>query len=152
MAGAWISAWAATSLSRVPAYPFRLSTCAAESRIRSLVRADLEPASPAAAASCFLGTRQIIGSAAFRATQPGLAVPRGARLRCNYLIQPRATLTLAEDCDYVPRLVRGRGPGPDRGGHGRHRRDAQLPPAPAALRPPGSRASRSRPAARARPS
>src|SRR6266446_3413669 len=63
MAGAWISAWSATSLSRVPAYPFRLSTCAAASRIRSLVRADLEPPSSAAAVtSCFLGTHQIIGS------------------------------------------------------------------------------------------
>src|SRR5581483_2102777 len=62
MAGAWISAWSATSLSRVPAYPFRLRTCAAASRIRSLVRADLEPPSSVAATSCFLGTRQIIGS------------------------------------------------------------------------------------------
>src|SRR6478735_9421691 len=62
MAGAWISAWSATSLSRVPAYPFRLSTCAAASRIRSLVRADLELASSAASTSCFLGTHQIIGS------------------------------------------------------------------------------------------
>src|SRR5260370_25489833 len=127
MAGAWISAWSATSLSRVPAYPVRLSTCGAASRIRSLVRADLEPASSAAAASCFLGTSQIVDSAAFRPTQPGLAVPQGARLRCNYLIQPRATLTPAEDCDHVPRHVRGRGPGPDRGG--------PRPPRPAAPRP-----------------
>src|SRR5689334_22320660 len=62
MAGAWISAWSATSLSRVPAYPFRLSTCAAASRIRSLVRADLEPASSGAATSGFLGTSRIIGA------------------------------------------------------------------------------------------
>ena len=70
MAGAWISAWSATSLSRVPAYPFRLSTCAAASRIRSLVRADLEPASSAAATSCFLGTDRIIGSRLFPARRP----------------------------------------------------------------------------------
>src|SRR5580704_9291726 len=60
MAGAWISAWSATSLSRVPAYPFRLSTCAAASRIRSLVRADLELVSSGVATPSFLGTLQII--------------------------------------------------------------------------------------------
>src|SRR4051794_29133683 len=62
MAGAWISACSATSLSRVPAYPFRLSTWAAASRIRSLVRADLELTSSASVTSCFLGTRQTIGA------------------------------------------------------------------------------------------
>src|ERR1700759_1347143 len=67
MAGAWIFAWSATSLSRVPAYPFRLSTCAAASRIRSLVRADLEPASSGAATSGFLGTSRIIGVRLFPA-------------------------------------------------------------------------------------
>src|ERR1700737_1178 len=60
MAGAWISARSATSLSRVPAYPFRLSTCAAASRIRSLVRADLELVSSGVATPSFLGTLQII--------------------------------------------------------------------------------------------
>src|ERR1700724_1620783 len=64
MAGAWISAWSATSLSRVPAYPFRLSTCAAASRIRSLVRADLELVSSGVATPSFLGTLQIIVSGA----------------------------------------------------------------------------------------
>src|SRR6266516_5609749 len=83
MAGAWISAWSATSLSRVPAYPFRLSTCAAASRIRSLVRADLEPAS-SAATSCFLGTSRIIGAPLFPARRPPSPPPR-ARLgfRCS---------------------------------------------------------------------
>src|SRR5262245_5179228 len=81
MAGAWISAWSATSLSRVPAYPFRLSTCAAASRIRSLVRADLEPASSGAASSAFLGTSRIIGARLFPARrQPALVTPPGRKL------------------------------------------------------------------------
>src|SRR2546430_16902307 len=78
MAGAWISAWSATSLSRVPEYPFRLSTCAAASRIRSLVRADLEPASSAAATSCFLGTHQIIGWPPLAHPSRAASLPRPA--------------------------------------------------------------------------
>src|SRR6476659_1008089 len=76
MAGAWISAWSATSLSRVPAYPFRLSTCAAASRIRSLVRADLDPASSSAATSGFLGTSRIIGARLFPALRTSCPPPR----------------------------------------------------------------------------
>src|SRR3982074_568605 len=72
MAGVWISAWSATSLSRVPAYPFRLSTCAAAARIRSLVRADLEPPSSGTSTSCFLDTPQIIGSQLSPAPRGGI--------------------------------------------------------------------------------
>src|SRR5215211_3768794 len=47
MAGACRSASSATSFNRSPAYPCTLSTCAAASRIRARVWADLEsPAAP----------------------------------------------------------------------------------------------------------
>src|SRR5690349_18969659 len=84
MAGAWISAWSATSLRRVPAYPFRLSTCAAASRIRSLVRADLEPASSGAVTSGFLGTSRIIGVRLSRpSARPARRGAPAPRSRCS---------------------------------------------------------------------
>src|SRR6476661_3363035 len=91
MAGAWISAWSATSLSRVPAYPFLLSTCAAASRIRSLVRADFVAASSGAAASCFLGTRQIIGCRPLTARSATSVSGRYSQRRRPCLVVPLLT-------------------------------------------------------------
>src|SRR6478609_7172624 len=102
MAGAWISAWSATSLSRVPAYPFRLSTCAAASRIRSLVRADLEPASSGAATSRFLGTSRIIGARLFRpSARPARhsALPHALDAPARYW--PLAASALADPGDAI---------------------------------------------------
>ena len=61
--------------------------------------------------------------------------------------RPDVTPGRAPAEDHVPRHVRSRGAGPDRGGHDRHRRDAQLRRARAALGPAGARAARGGPAA-----